>query len=65
MTNEKKPRVKLVGADGNAFSVLGLCRRAAQKAGWPTEKIDSVMKEMRAGDYNHLLATAMENFDVQ
>ncbi len=60
-----KPTVTLVGQDGNAFNVLGLCQRAAKRAGWPPEQIDAVMQEMRSGDYDHLLQTAMEHFDVR
>lgn len=60
-----KPAVTLVGQDGNAFMILGLCQRAAKKAGWTKEQTDAVMQEMRAGDYDHLLATAMEHFDVR
>lgn len=59
-----RPPVTLVGADGNAFNVLGLCRRAARKAGWTQERIDRVTAEMTAGDYDHLLATALRHFDV-
>ena len=33
-TVESKPTVKLIGTDGNAFSILGLAIRAAKKAGW-------------------------------
>ena len=60
-----KPRVKLIGQDGNAFMILGLCQRAARKAKWPQEKWDQVKKEMTAGGYNNLLAKAMEYFDVE
>ena len=59
-----KPKVKLVGRDGNAFAILGACTKAARKAGWKPEVIKSVMAEMTAGDYSHLLATAMKHFDV-
>jgi hypothetical protein len=59
-----KPKVKLVGTDGNAFSVMGACRKAAMAAKWTTEQWQSVQKEMMSGDYNHLLATALNNFDV-
>lgn len=59
-----KPQLKLVGQDGNAFMILGLARRAAVKAGWPQEKIDKVMNEAKAGDYDHLLQTIMRHFDV-
>jgi hypothetical protein len=64
-TITKRPIVKLVGQDGNAFAILGLCQRAAERAGWTRERIDAVMTEMRSGDYDHLLRTAMEHFDVR
>lgn len=60
-----KPIVTLVGRDGNAFNILGLCQRAAKQAGWTKEQIDAVMTDMRAGDYDHLLQTAMKHFEVK
>ena len=60
-----KPRVKLVGRDGNAFFILGACHRAAKAAGWSQDQWVAVRNEMTSGDYNHLLATAMEHFDVR
>lgn len=65
MADNKRPVVKLIGQDGNAFMVMGLCQRAARKAGWPKERIDAVMADMRSGDYNHLLGVAMQEFDVR
>src|SRR5688572_30406492 len=59
-----KPPVKLIGQDGNAFAVLGACQRAARRAGWSAEQWSQVRDEMTSGDYDHLLATAMEHFDV-
>lgn len=56
-------KVKLVGVDSNAFNILGLCRRAAQKAELPPEEINAFFEEAKAGDYNHLLATCMRWFD--
>jgi hypothetical protein len=61
---EVLPRLRLVGADGNAFNVLGLARRAAKKAEWPQEKIDEFMHEATSGNYDHLLQTCMRYFDV-
>jgi hypothetical protein len=61
----KKPILKLVGTDGNAFAIMGACRQAARKAKFEQEKIDTMLKEMMSGDYNHLLATACEYFDVR
>lgn len=60
----EKPSVKLVGQDGNAFAIMGLCSRAAKKAGWAPDQIKAVMTEMQSGDYDHLLQTAMKHFDV-
>ena len=61
--NATRPKVRLVGEDGNAFAILGRCQHAARKAGWSKEQIDAFMKEATSGDYNHLLATVMDNFD--
>lgn len=62
---EMKPVVRLIGEDGNAFMVLGLCRHAARRAGWSEEQWTKVREEMTFGDYNMLLATAMKYFDVR
>lgn len=64
-TKTGRPVVRLVGQNGNAFNIMGLCHRAAEKAGWTKEQIDAVMAEMRAGNYDHLLGVAMERFDVR
>lgn len=59
-----KPTVKLTGEDGNAFAILGRCRKAAKRAGWGEDRIRALFDEMTAGDYDALLATAMRNFEV-
>jgi hypothetical protein len=61
----RKPRVKLIGEDGNSFFILGACARAAKAAGWSPAQWSAVRTAMMAGDYDHLLATAMEHFDVR
>ena len=65
MENVKKPIVKLIGADSNAFMIMGLCFKAARKAGWSQAQLDVVKKEMTSGDYNNLICVAMEHFDVR
>ena len=62
-TEKKKPRVKLVGEDGNAFSIIGRCRRALIDAGMQ-EEAEAFVKEATSGDYTHLLATADKYCDV-
>ena len=61
---DKRPKLKLVGQDGNAFNILGLARRAALKAGWPKEKLDAFLKECMGGNYDNLLKVVQEYFDV-
>lgn len=60
----KKPKLKLVGQNGNAFMILGLAKRAAVKAKWTPEQWKKVSEEMTSGDYNHLLSVACAHFDV-
>jgi len=56
--------VQLTGQDGNAFAVLGACKKAIKKAGLDNEVWEEFQKEAMSGDYNHLLSTAMSYFDV-
>ncbi len=66
MATPKYPhiQVQLSGHDGNAFTILGSCRRAAERAGLPPEVVKAFTEEATAGDYDHLLRTAMRWFDV-
>ena len=56
--------VTLTGEDGNAFAILGQCRKAARNAGLSEEEIADFETEATAGDYNHLLQTAMRWFKI-
>lgn len=62
---EEKPAVELAGQDGNAFAVMGRCRRAAKAAGWSDAEWGAVQTEMTSGDYDHLLVTACRYLDVR
>jgi len=59
-----KPLLKLTGKDGNAFFILGLAVRAAKDAGWSKEEIGRFIKKATAGNYENLLQTCMDFFDV-
>jgi len=58
-----KPKLNIVGKDGNAFSILGKAEKALKRAG-KNDEITKFMDEAMSGDYNHLLATVMKYFDV-
>ena len=61
---KNRPRLRLTGKDGNAFNVLGLAKKAAEEAGWPEPKIQAFIHQATAKDYDHLLQTCIEWFDV-
>lgn len=61
---DDKPKLNLVGKDGNAFNILGLAMKAAKEAKWPQKKIDAFFQEAISSNYNHLLAICKRYFDV-
>lgn len=63
-TKTTKPTVKLIGKNGNAFNILGLCQEAAKKSGMTASRVKRIMSEMMSGDYNNLLAVAGKYFKV-
>ena len=60
-----RPRVKLLGQDGNAFFILGQCRSAARAAGWIDDDWGRFHAEATNGDYNHLLVTVIRHFEIE
>ena len=61
----EKPMVQLTGQDGNAFAIIGNCKRAWSKAGKDRAEFEPIMKDMMSGDYDHLLQVALKHFDVR
>ncbi len=59
---KEKPKLKLIGTDGNAFALLGKASRIAKQNNMDWE---TIQKEATNGDYNHLLFTLCEYFDVE
>jgi len=57
-------KVKLLGKDSNAFSILGFVTCAMRKANLPKEEIYKFIADASSGDYNHLLRTCMKWVDV-
>jgi hypothetical protein len=67
MTACKHPEitVKLVGGDGNAFSILGSVIPATRAAKLPDEEIRQFRDEAMSGGYDHLLQTCVKWVEVQ
>ena len=61
---ETKPTVKLIGQNGNAFSIMGLVKKALKHAGADKEYIDKYLNAATSGDYDHLLVVSMEYVNV-
>ena len=57
--------LQLTGKDGNAFNILGICLQAMRRAGLSQEERDAFQAEATSGNYDHLLATCIEWFNVE
>lgn len=57
--------VKLTGENGNAFNILGICLRAMRRADLNQKERDAFQAEAISSNYDHLLATCMEWFEVE
>ena len=57
--------VHLVGENGNAFYILGKCLSSMRCANIPKEEQDEFYRQSTAGDYNNLLITCIEWFNVE
>ena len=58
----EKVTVKLVGEDGNAYSILGRVSKALRRSG-QHEAAAEYLERATAGDYDNLLAVTMEYVD--
>ncbi len=58
-------KIQLTGEDGNAFAILGAVKKGLKRGGVSDEEQKEFMDEATAGDYNHLLVTAMQWVDVE
>lgn len=56
--------VRLIGTDGNAFSIIGKVTGALKKAGVPFEEVNKFTEEATSCDYNNMLRTCMKWVNV-
>lgn len=61
---KRRPVVKLIGMDGNAYFILGTVKKALEKAGMRQEAKEFIEKAT-SGDYDNLLRVVMEYVDVE
>ena len=60
-----KPRVKLVGTDGNIFAILGRCKQALKDAGQPDQAEEMAQRVFKATSYDEALAICQEYVDAE
>jgi hypothetical protein len=62
--NEKKPKVKLLGRDGNIFSVVGAASKALRKAGQEEKATEMRGLVFSSQSYHAALGVIMRYVDV-
>jgi hypothetical protein len=65
MSNPPKPPCKLIGTDGNVFSIIGRVRQALTRAGQEDRAREFVEKAFRAGSYDGVLQLCLEYVEVR
>jgi len=56
--------VNLIGEDGNGFAILGVVRRALQRAGYHALAAQYI-EDATSGDYDNLLRVTMDYVNVE
>ncbi len=59
-----KPRVKLVGTDGNVFAVIGRCARALRATGQADKAKEMTEAAFKARSYDEALGIRMRYVDA-
>ena len=60
-----KPKVKLVGEDGNIFNLMGICSKALKRAGLFEEAKEMKLKICQCGSYDEALCILMDYCDAE
>ena len=60
----KKPKAKLIGADGNIFNLIGIASRSLKRAGQNYKATEMSESVMSSGSYDEALSIIMEYVEV-
>ena len=63
MSDKPKPKVQLVGQDGNVFNLLGICTNALKRAGQSEEAKELQNRVTSCGSYDEALVIMYEYVD--
>lgn len=64
-TSITKPKMKLVGTDSNAYSIIAKTVRTLRKAGIPSSIIEDYRIKSTTGDYDNLICVTMQYIDAR
>lgn len=65
-TKIDRPKIKLVGQNGNVFNILGICRQASKKANWSELDWKEFQDQaLAAGTYDSVLQLVLKHFEVE
>lgn len=64
MDKSKKPKCKLVGIDGNVFSIIGTVSKALTRGGQPDKAKEFTQKAFAAKSYDEVLAMVHDYVEV-
>lgn len=65
MSEELKPKCKLIGEDGNIFFILGRVSRVLKDNGMADKAKECTNRVMASGSYEQALGIIMEYVDVE
>lgn len=61
----KKPKAKLIGANGNIFNLIGIASRSLKRAGQNDQATEMSKRVMSSGSYDEALSIIMEYVEVE
>lgn len=61
----KKPKAKLIGADGNVFNLIGIASRSLKRAGQNDKAAEMSERVMNSASYDEALSIIMEYVEVE
>jgi hypothetical protein len=64
-TQDKKPKCRLSGMDGNVFNVINLVSLALVKAGLEQDSVDFRTKALSCKTYGDVIAVCFDYVDVK
>lgn len=62
---DSKPTCKLIGTDGNVFSIIGLVSKSLKKAGMDNKAKEFTEKAFKSGSYDAVLCLCSEYVEIK